>query len=329
MAALTFVQSNAGGGQITTTPSAAFTSNTTGSSFLLCAFSTSAGATVGAVPTDTLLNTWIQVNQVVAAGGGTFTLYVCAKNNAAGGANTVTCHQSAGSNAIALAEFTGQATSSPVDLSSTTSTTATGSSQSFTVVPLTYTNEEVILFAGLWTAAGTLPTAGGGLTAGTGYARGLNNGSGIGMMYGAFASGNQTPAATIAGTNGDVLLSIGVSVFSTTSIFGTVATSTFSPAAGTYSSTQSVTLLNADSAFAGFAQYYTTDGSSPTTGSTLYTTPISVAVSETIKVLAVATNYTSSAIASATYTITASGGGGVAGLSLAMDASVRNSGLRH
>jgi hypothetical protein len=51
--------------------------------------------------------------------------------------------------------------------------------------------------------------------------------------------------------------------------------------------------------------YYTTDGSTPTTGSTLYTTPISVSTTQTIKVLAVATSYVNSAIASAAYTISA------------------------
>jgi hypothetical protein len=86
-------------------------------------------------------------------------------------------------------------------------------------------------------------------------------------------------------------------------INGAVTTSTFSPVAGSYTSAQSVTLLNADSALTGFAQYYTTDGSTPTTGSTLYSSPISVSVSQTIKVLATATNYSNSSVASASYVI--------------------------
>jgi chitobiase/beta-hexosaminidase-like protein len=83
----------------------------------------------------------------------------------------------------------------------------------------------------------------------------------------------------------------------------TVATSTFSPAAGTYLKTQTVTISNTNSGAGGFAQYYTTDGSTPTTGSTLYSGPITVSVSQTVKVLAIATGYINSAIASATYTI--------------------------
>jgi len=85
-----------------------------------------------------------------------------------------------------------------------------------------------------------------------------------------------------------------------------VATPTFSPVAGTYSSTQSVTVSSTDSGLSGFAMYYTTDGSTPTTGSTPVSGAISVSVSETLKVLAVATGYANSNVASAGYTISSS-----------------------
>jgi hypothetical protein len=85
---------------------------------------------------------------------------------------------------------------------------------------------------------------------------------------------------------------------------GTVATPTFSPAAGSYSGTQSVTV---SSITAGSTFYYTTDGSTPTTGSTLYTGPISVASSETVKVLGVKAGFLNSAIGSAAYTISGAG----------------------
>jgi len=84
----------------------------------------------------------------------------------------------------------------------------------------------------------------------------------------------------------------------------TVATPTFSPVAGTYSGTQSVTV---SSLTAGAAFYYTLNGSTPTTGSTLYTGPISVNQSETVKVLATHAGLTNSTVASAAYTITAIG----------------------
>uniref|UniRef100_UPI001892271F chitobiase/beta-hexosaminidase C-terminal domain-containing protein n=1 Tax=Catenulispora rubra TaxID=280293 RepID=UPI001892271F len=54
---------------------------------------------------------------------------------------------------------------------------------------------------------------------------------------------------------------------------------------------------------------YTLDGSTPTASSTLYSGPISVTATTTIKAIAIASGVTNSAVASATYTIGSSGGG--------------------
>ena len=75
---------------------------------------------------------------------------------------------------------------------------------------------------------------------------------------------------------------------------------TFSPAAGTYAKAQSVKLT---STTAGAAIYYTTDGANPTPASVKYTAAISVAKSETVKAIAVASAHTNSAVASAAYVI--------------------------
>ena len=81
---------------------------------------------------------------------------------------------------------------------------------------------------------------------------------------------------------------------------GQVATPTFSPAAGTFSSTQTVSISDST---AGATIYYTTNGTTPTTSSPVYTGTISVSSTETIKALAVVSGYTNSAVASATFTI--------------------------
>jgi sugar lactone lactonase YvrE len=85
--------------------------------------------------------------------------------------------------------------------------------------------------------------------------------------------------------------------------YGVVSTPTFNPAAGTYSSDQSVTISCATS---GTTVYYTTDGSTPTTSSTLYSAAIPVAgngTSETINAIATKDGMVDSAMASATYSI--------------------------
>ncbi len=79
-----------------------------------------------------------------------------------------------------------------------------------------------------------------------------------------------------------------------------VAAPTFSPAPGTYSSAVSVALSDTT---AGAAIYYTTDGTTPATSSTLYTGPIAVSSSTTVKAIATKSGLYNSAVASGTYTI--------------------------
>ena len=78
------------------------------------------------------------------------------------------------------------------------------------------------------------------------------------------------------------------------------ATPAFSVPGGIYTATQTVTISDAT---AGAAIYYTTDGSTPTTRSTVYSSAITVSSTETLKAIATATGYSDSAVASATYTI--------------------------
>jgi len=106
-------------------------------------------------------------------------------------------------------------------------------------------------------------------------------------------------AANQAG-NADYLAAPQVTQSVVVDVIGMAAVPTFTPAAGTYSSIQSVTL--ADST-AGASIYYTTDGSAPTISSTLYRGVITVSSTETIEAIAIAPGYTNSPVVSAAYTI--------------------------
>ena len=79
-----------------------------------------------------------------------------------------------------------------------------------------------------------------------------------------------------------------------------VATPAFSPAAGTYTEAQSVTISCETT---GATIYYTTDGSEPTSSSTAYSGAITVGETMTIKAIAVKEGMTDSSVASTTYTI--------------------------
>ena len=85
----------------------------------------------------------------------------------------------------------------------------------------------------------------------------------------------------------------------TASQTGTVATPEIYPAAGTYMYAPSAFLLSTT----GASIYYTTDGSTPTSASTLYTGPIFVTASETIKAIGILAGWTNSSVATAAYTI--------------------------
>ncbi|HEY0163154.1 MAG TPA: CotH kinase family protein [Edaphobacter sp.] len=75
----------------------------------------------------------------------------------------------------------------------------------------------------------------------------------------------------------------------------------FSVAPGSYESTQTVALSDATP---GAVIYYTVDGTTPTTLSTIYSAPIAVHYSQTIQAIAVGSGYGPSPVSSAAYEIT-------------------------
>ncbi len=78
------------------------------------------------------------------------------------------------------------------------------------------------------------------------------------------------------------------------------ATPAFSESGGTYTSAQTVTISDATP---GATIYYTTNGTTPTPSSTVYSGAITVSATETIEAIAVANGYSTSAVELATYTI--------------------------
>ncbi len=90
-----------------------------------------------------------------------------------------------------------------------------------------------------------------------------------------------------------------ITVTGTTESGETVEIPTFSPAAGTYTEAQTVTISCATS---GATIYYTTDGATPSASSTEYSASITISETTTIKAIAIKNNVSSS-VASATYTI--------------------------
>ncbi len=110
-------------------------------------------------------------------------------------------------------------------------------------------------------------------------------------------SAKQVSSVTTPNNRNVVVLAASLTPVSSTA---TTATPTFSVAAGTYTAAQTVSLSSATS---GATIYYTTNGSTPTTSSSVYSAPITVSATTTINAFATSSNAANSAVASSTYTI--------------------------
>jgi Chitobiase/beta-hexosaminidase C-terminal domain len=144
------------------------------------------------------------------------------------------------------------------------------------------------------------PDSFGGCTEGTLYTAPVSVSSST-TLYAMATTGTNTAAAGMPSALATAAYTIGGG--------GTASTPIFSPVAGTYTGTQSVTLSTSSS---GAIMCYTTNGATPATNGstgcttgTLYSSAITVSTSETLKAVAGGTGYTDSSVGSATYTIQA------------------------
>ncbi len=115
---------------------------------------------------------------------------------------------------------------------------------------------------------------------------------------------NTTAGTTPAGTSTITVSAVGGAVtrstaFNLTVALPTVATPTINPNGGSFTGSVSVTMATTT---AGASIRYTTDGSTPTASSTLYSAPFTLANNATVKAAAFKTNYNQSSIASAAFT---------------------------
>jgi hypothetical protein len=103
-------------------------------------------------------------------------------------------------------------------------------------------------------------------------------------------------------TNGKVYVGTqqGIDVFGLTNGEARAAAPVFNPAGGSFGPGLQVTLTSATT---GASIFYTTDGSTPTPGSTLYTGAISVSSTTTINAIAVENGFLESPVSTSTFTI--------------------------
>jgi hypothetical protein len=141
---------------------------------------------------------------------------------------------------------------------------------------------------------------------------GSNNGQDITASTGSVAkNGNNSTWTGSITSSSPLVLTMGAQCrpssidVTYTSTEAKCATPTFTPEAGVYNSAQNVSIACET---AGATIYYTTDGTAPTTSSSVYSSAIPVSTTTTIKAMAAKAGNSNSVVATATYAILAHAG---------------------
>jgi hypothetical protein len=287
----TTVQDNNGYVADTTSVAVAFGSNVTSGHVIVVAVSTYDGEAL-VTPTDTQGNSFTQVVTAGTSGAAVAAIYIATAKSSA--ADTVTCSiaNSASDNIHChIYEISGVTTT--VDKTGTNSQAGTALTVSTSASTANANDYVFAYFADNHTAAT--------YTVGTGYgdtqASEDTSGGDSGFSEDKVVTATGTQTATATGSTTDTFVNLIVTLEASGV---TAATPTFSPAAGTYASAQSVTISDTTS---GSTIYYTTNGTTPTTSSSVYSSAINVSSTETLEAIATASGYSQSAVGSAAYTI--------------------------
>jgi hypothetical protein len=118
------------------------------------------------------------------------------------------------------------------------------------------------------------------------------------VYSGPLAISASTTVKAIATASGFTQSAVGTAVYSLSG--PTAATPLFTPGSQAFTGTLSVVISDTTPSS---TIYYTTNGTTPNTGSTVYSGPISVSANTIINAIAVATGYITSAMGTATYTL--------------------------
>ena len=284
------VQSNSGSSEDSDALAVSFNNNVTSGNVILVAESTYDAETL-ATPTDTIGNTFTQI--VTAGTSGDSVAAVYAATNKSSGADTVTCNDNDASNNLHCNIYEVQGITTTVDQTGNSTVTGTALTVSTSAATTNAVDYIFVFF--------TDNANGANITVGPGYGdTQLSNDGGDSAFSEdsvVIATGVQTATATSNLSDADVNV---IAALKTTGT-PTVSLPTLSPSTGTYIYPVSVTISDWTN---GSLIYYTTNGTTATTESTLYTGPFNVSVTQAVEALAVASGFANSAVASATYTIT-------------------------